>query len=61
MPISRRLHILFSTCTGPRPKLVQAFKGGEGIALMKSGSPDLVILDLGLPDIDGMKVLKEIR
>ena len=45
----------------PQARLIQAFNGAEGLALMKSRPPDLVILDLGLPDIDGMKVLKEIR
>ncbi|HAV10718.1 MAG TPA: DNA-binding response regulator [Dehalococcoidia bacterium] len=35
--------------------------GEEGIAKTGSESPDIVILDLGLPDIDGFKVLKEIR
>jgi two-component system KDP operon response regulator KdpE len=45
----------------PEAKIIQAFDGSQGIALSKSGSPDLVILDLGLPDIDGLKVLKEIR
>ncbi len=36
-------------------------KGGEGVALVEKESPDVVILDLGLPDIDGMEVLHEIR
>jgi two-component system KDP operon response regulator KdpE len=45
----------------PEAKIIQALDGFQGIALAKSGSPDLVILDLGLPDIDGLKVLKEIR
>jgi DNA-binding response OmpR family regulator len=45
----------------PEAKIVQAFKGVDGVLLMKSKSPGLVILDLGLPDIDGMRVLREIR
>jgi len=45
----------------PEARVIQAVKGAEGLSLMKSEKPDLVLLDLGLPDMDGMKVLKEIR
>lgn len=45
----------------PQARLIQAFRGREGIDLARSENPDIVILDLGLPDIDGLKVLREIR
>ncbi len=45
----------------PEARIIQAFDGSQGIASLKSGLPDLVMLDLGLPDMDGLKVLKEIR
>ena len=35
--------------------------GKEGVQLVKKELPDLVILDLGLPDIDGYQVLQQIR
>lgn len=35
--------------------------GLMGISLFYANHPDLVLLDLGLPDIDGMEVLKQIR
>lgn len=35
--------------------------GKEGVLAIKSGDFDSVILDLGLPDIDGLDVLKEIK
>jgi DNA-binding response OmpR family regulator len=35
--------------------------GAEGLRLMTDGAPDLVVLDLGLPDIDGLEVLREAR
>ncbi|MCL0063976.1 response regulator transcription factor [Dehalococcoidia bacterium] len=36
-------------------------KGIEGIELLRGEAPDVVILDLGLPDIDGIRVLEKIR
>ena len=35
--------------------------GREGLTLLASKGADLVVLDLGLPDIDGKDVLKELR
>lgn len=35
--------------------------GGMGISLCLSRQPDVVILDLGLPDIDGIDVIRSIR
>jgi DNA-binding response OmpR family regulator len=35
--------------------------GAEGIALAGSDQPDLVILDLGLPDVPGEEVARELR
>ena len=35
--------------------------GGEGFQSISGAVPDLVILDLGLPDIDGTEVCREIR
>lgn len=41
--------------------VIAASEGSSGITLTESESPDIIILDLGLPDMDGFKVLKEIR
>jgi two-component system alkaline phosphatase synthesis response regulator PhoP len=35
--------------------------GVEGLKLLAEGAPDLIVLDLGLPDIDGLEVLREAR
>lgn len=38
-----------------------ALRGTKGIEMAQSLSPDIIILDLGLPDISGYEVLKQIR
>ncbi len=41
--------------------VVSANNGNKGLDLIEAESPDLVILDIGLPDMDGFQVLREIR
>jgi len=41
--------------------VIQALNGEEGIEKTLREKPDIVFLDLGLPDMDGLRVLKEIR
>jgi len=38
-----------------------ASDGNKGLELVEKENPDLVILDIGLPDMDGFQVLREIR
>lgn len=42
-------------------KVIMASNGTEGIHLAANHPPELIILDLGLPDISGHEVLKELR
>ena len=42
-------------------KIITASSGTEGLHLSASLCPDLVLLDLGLPDMDGMTVIKKLR
>ena len=40
-------------------KTITAVSGKEGMAILTSALPDLVLLDLGLPDMDGIDVIKQ--
>jgi CheY-like chemotaxis protein len=40
---------------------VVAFSGKEALELMQSFEPDLILLDLGLPEMDGYEVASRIR
>lgn len=45
----------------PQAKVMQSFNGGDGLVKTFSEYPDVILLDLGLPDMDGLRVLKDIR
>ena len=42
-------------------RTVSALTGTEGLCLAASHCPHVILLDLGLPDIDGYQVLKQLR
>jgi DNA-binding response OmpR family regulator len=45
----------------PEAEIVSSRLGEEGLQMVESQFPDMVILDLGLPDINGFEVLRGIR
>lgn len=42
-------------------RLVEAENGRQGLAHATNQPPDVIILDLGLPDIDGLEVIQRVR
>jgi two-component system KDP operon response regulator KdpE len=42
-------------------QVIEAFRGAQAIDRLRSALPDLVLLDVMLPDIDGFEVLRTIR
>lgn len=42
-------------------KTLTAITGKEAVALFYANNPDIILLDLGLPDMDGMEVIRQIR
>lgn len=42
-------------------RLVETPTGGEGLAQAAARNPDVILLDLGLPDLDGIEVTRRLR
>lgn len=42
-------------------EVIEAENGIEALAEMRNAHPDLMILDLGLPDIDGVEITRRVR
>lgn len=58
LPIRKVLNIALDSAGY---KVVECDNGKEGMRLAASVSPDLILLDLGLPDIDGKEVIAGVR
>lgn len=54
-------NFLYAILTTNNYGVIKAASGSEAISLAASHGPDLILLDLGLPDMDGLEVLKTIR
>lgn len=53
--------LLKITLEGNGYRVIEAATGQEGLTEAATKRPDVVLLDLGLPDMDGTEVLKRIR
>lgn len=42
-------------------RILESSNGSDALALVMSYNPELIILDLGLPDMDGIEVIRRIR
>lgn len=58
LPIRRFLH---AALTASDYRWIEAGTAGDGLAQAALRQPDLVILDLGLPDMDGLEVIRQLR
>ncbi len=55
------LHSLSSILEDEGYQVVVATNGVEGMKIVRSDSPDLVILDIWMPEMDGLETLKRLR
>src|SRR5947209_5855326 len=58
MPIRKFLRV---TLSSQNYEVVESGTGKDGLLQAASRTPDLVILDLGLPDMDGVDLTRQLR
>ncbi len=58
LPIRRFLH---ASLSANGYEVMESANGQDGLLLAASRNPEVVILDLGLPDMDGLEVTKRLR
>ena len=54
-------HFISTVLNNNGYEAMQARTGSEALSMITSHCPDLIILDLGLPDMDGLDILRKLR
>ena len=54
-------HFICTVLNNNGYEAMQAQTGEEALSMISSHCPDLIILDLGLPDMDGLDILRSLR
>ena len=54
-------HFISSVLSANGYEAMQARSGSEALSMISSHCPDLIILALGLPDMDGLEILRQLR
>lgn len=55
------LNFITSVLTSQEYQVISADTGRDGLSQITSQCPDLILLDLGLPDMDGMSIIEKVR
>lgn len=58
---SEILRFLRTTLPAHGFRIYEATNGQQGLIEIKARNPDLILLDLGLPDVDGTEVIRQVR
>jgi adenylate cyclase len=59
--VPRNVRLLAAVLTGAGYEVVPAGSGSEALAAVAKDAPDLVLLDIRMPDIDGYEVCRRLR
>lgn len=54
-------HFISATLNSNGYDAIIAHSGTEALSMISSHCPDLIVLDLGLPDMDGLEILQSVR
>ena len=54
-------HLLKTSLTAEGYRIIEAASGREALSRLRDSAPDLCVLDLGLPDIDGIDLIQRFR
>src|SRR5581483_2048958 len=54
-------HFIQTTLSGAGYRVADAEGGRDGLTQAMAWNPDVVLLDLGLPDLDGLEVIRRLR
>ncbi len=57
----RPIRLLLRTTLGNAYIILEAENGNQALQMVAAHHPDLVLLDLGLPDMEGMEVIQRLR
>jgi len=55
------LNLLSQQLTNLGYRVIKASSGAEGLEMARTGNPDLILLDVAMPVMDGFKVLTQLR
>lgn len=54
-------NFISTTLSAQNYQVIKAYTGVEGLSIITSQCPNIVLLDLGLPDMDGLDIIRQVR
>lgn len=54
-------NFISTTLSAQNYQVIKSYTGVEGLSIITSHCPDMVLLDLGLPDMDGLDIIRKVR
>lgn len=54
-------HLIATRLEADRHQVITAFNGKEGLEKVESENPDLIVLDVSMPEMDGFEVCRTLK